>query len=181
MIGLASLVMCEHGVVSCSHLYHHSAVSLPLQSGAGHSVGIHEVHLQFAKVILPHSHVEIESQEARRWYHSLCLGIVGSIAVSELEPPFLHADGSKYERMDIPSVDGLRVGEIIVSRLQRHGLHRHWHLCHPYILLIHRVCQPHIAVIRQSIAWQYATDVLRTVALIVASIAHWRHLALNKV
>ena len=61
------------------------------------------------------------------------------------------------------------------------GLHRHRDMSHPHVLLIHRIGHPEVTVLGHAVAFLDAAHILRTIALVITSIAHGRYFALHKV
>ena len=60
-------------------------------------------------------------------------------------------------------------------------LHGHRDVRHPHIFLVHRVRHPKVAVLRNTIAFLNASHILRTIALVIAAIAHRWNFALHQV
>ena len=60
-------------------------------------------------------------------------------------------------------------------------LHGHRDVRYPDILFVHGEGHPQVVVFRGTISLQDTTGILRTVALVVATIAHGRHLSKDEV
>ena len=60
-------------------------------------------------------------------------------------------------------------------------LYRYRYARHPHVFLVVAVCNPQVLVRRCSVAFQYASCILRSVALVVAPVAFRRNLAVHQV
>ncbi len=174
VVGLARLVLAEQGAVASARLDSQACVVLPLQTGAGGAVTVLQFYLQPSAVVLPGLDVEADNQFARSRDDPFGLAVVEGVGILQLQRFAFGHDRRQDGRIDAP-------GLCVVG-----GRRPHWHgdAAHPDVFLVDGIGDIEACVLARragALQRQHTASVLRTVALVLAAVAHGRHLAIDEV
>ena len=177
------LVLAQSAVAGTA-LAAHQPVGRQFQARACRAVLIEKLYLQQAVVVLGCAQVELYAKFIRGRNLALYAGIVEGVAVAQRQPAVLKRDGGIDGGIEVPvgKVRNLANGKLgAVGMAVGLSADGHGDVGHPHVFLVHGIGDPEIGVLRDAVALLDATDVLRSVRLVVAAIAHGRNLALYQV
>ena len=145
---------------------------------------VEELNLQKTCIILPSAKVKYNLQLLRGRNLPLHTGVIEGIAVAKRQPAICQRHGGIDWRIEIPTSElsksvYTKLATVCMAMCLR--LNGHRDVGHPHVFLVHGVGNPKVGILGHTIALLNATHILRTIRLVVATIAHCGHFALNEV
>ena len=145
---------------------------------------VQEFYLQQSCVVLRGFQVEFNLQFFGSRHLTLYAGIVEGVAVRQGNPSVVQSHCCPLGRINVPvdkSGEHVHIEFLAIRMTLCLCANRYRNMGYPHVFLVHGVGHPEVAVFRNAISLLNTSYILWTVALVVATVAHGRNLALYQV